>query len=148
MSRVRPIVLGVVRRGQELLVQHVPSPAVDGDAYRFLGGGIEFGERSESALHREFDEELGVTLTDVSGVGWYEDIFEHEGREQHEIWRVYEASIEDDWPYKNDTFTFHEPDLEMDLDARWLHPSEIHDGTAVLYGEEVLDDLNSETRPC
>ncbi|WP_241429962.1 NUDIX domain-containing protein [Halorubrum lipolyticum] len=144
MSEIRVVALGSIRRGEELLVQEIEANDAGGRNYRLLGGGVEFGEHSREALHREFDEELGVTLDDVSPVGTYERVFDHEGRRQHEVWRVYEAAIVEDWPYERAEFSFVEPDLGVELRATWKRPRELRSGPDRLYGETLLDDLGSE----
>lgn len=57
--------------------------------YRALGGGIEFGETAEAALHREFHEELGCLLDSAKLLGVLENIFEYEGAPGHEIVHVF-----------------------------------------------------------
>jgi 8-oxo-dGTP diphosphatase len=56
-------VVGVIRRGDRLLVirrsQHVRAPG----AYCFPGGAIEEGETESEALRREIREELGCAVT-------------------------------------------------------------------------------------
>lgn len=138
-DRIRPVVVGIVRRGDELLVHEVEQFDDSGAAYRPIGGGIEFGEHSRDALHREFDEELGVSLTDVSAAETYERVFMHDGERHHEIWRAYDCRIVEDWPYERETFTFTEPELGVELRAAWKHPDAFLDGDDVLYTESLLD---------
>ena len=52
-KEIRPIVLGVVRKGNKLLVSKGYDKSKNQEFYRCLGGGIEFLERSEDALKRE-----------------------------------------------------------------------------------------------
>jgi ADP-ribose pyrophosphatase YjhB (NUDIX family) len=57
-SIVRPIAIGIVRRGDELLLMVVRSDDGAIKGYRPLGGSIEFGERAAEALKREFSASL------------------------------------------------------------------------------------------
>ena len=141
MSEIRLVALGAVRRDEELLVHEVDANDAGGTNYRLLGGGVEFGEHSREALHREFDEELGVSLENVSPVGTYERVFSHEGTRAHECWRVYRADIVESWPYERESFTFHEPALDLELRATWKHPRAFREGPDQLYGEVLLSDL-------
>ncbi|WP_254663135.1 NUDIX hydrolase [Haladaptatus sp. W1] len=104
-NRIRVSARGLVRRDDELLVARETPPGGDTPFYYPLGGGVEFGEHSEDALHREFDEELGVSLSNVSHFETYEGVFTSGGRRHHEVWRVYEADIVEPWPYERDEFT-------------------------------------------
>lgn len=63
--------------------------------YRAIGGGIEFGETAETALRREFVEELAVSLGDVHLLGVLENIFEYEGQPGHEVVHVFAVESED-----------------------------------------------------
>lgn len=62
--------------------------------YRPLGGAIEFGERAEAALHREFREELDRSLSDVRLLGVMENLYTHEGAPGHEIIFAFRATLE------------------------------------------------------
>jgi len=61
---VRPVAIGVVRRGDQLLVVAVCDDAGAIKGWRPLGGTIELGERAAEALRREFVEELGEAITE------------------------------------------------------------------------------------
>lgn len=61
------------------------------------GGGIEFGEKAEEALKREFIEETGITLSNYSFVGYNEyfsDYFNESGesRQLHHLGLYYIVS--------------------------------------------------------
>ena len=43
--------------------------------YRPIGGTIEFGERGEEAVRREFREEIAAELTEVRYLGTLENIY-------------------------------------------------------------------------
>lgn len=59
------------------------------DFYRAIGGGVEFGERAEDALHREFREELDVSLDEARLLAVVENIFVYEGEHGHEYAHVF-----------------------------------------------------------
>ena len=142
MSRIWIKALGAITRDDELLVYDVEGNDCGGRNYRLLGGTVEFAEHSRETLHREFDEELGVSLTDVGPVGTYERVFTDRGEPQHEIWRVYAAEIVEDWPYERDEFTVVEPALDIELTVSWQPIPSLLEGPDSLYGAELLDDLD------
>lgn len=138
---IRVLALGAVRRGDELLVGESTAPDTGETFFRLLGGGVEFGEHSRDAVVREFDEELGVAFVDPHPVGTFERVFEFAGQRQHEIWRVYDGDIDEDWPYERDAFTFHEPALDIDKQARWMSAHTLRAPDTTFYTPEVLDAL-------
>nr|WP_218891053.1 NUDIX domain-containing protein [Actinomycetospora corticicola] len=132
--------MGIVRRGDDLLVLEGHDAVRGHTFYRPLGGGIEFGELSEQALHREFREELDVALTDVARVGVLENVFEFEGRPGHEIVVLYTASIADPAFYDRPDPG---PILDEGTPVRWLPLRDVVAGRAVLYPEGLLELLSS-----
>jgi ADP-ribose pyrophosphatase YjhB (NUDIX family) len=66
---------------------------------RGIGGGVEFGERAEDALRREWREEFGLTLHETKRLAVLENLFTHEGDLGHEIVFVYSAEIVESWAY-------------------------------------------------
>ncbi|MCD2189751.1 NUDIX hydrolase [Actinomycetospora soli] len=138
---IRPLVLGVVRRGDDLLVLEGHDTVTGETFYRPLGGGIEFGELSEQALHREFREELDVSLTGVARLGVLENVFEHEGVPGHEIVVLYTASITDPaFSQRADPG----PILDEGTPVRWLPLRDVVAGRAVLYPTGLLELLTGQ----
>ncbi|MFC5063435.1 NUDIX hydrolase [Actinomycetospora atypica] len=135
---IRPLVLGVVRRGDDLLVLEGHDAVKGQTFFRPLGGGIEFGELSEQALHREFREELAVQLTAVAPCGVLENVFEFEGRPGHEIVVLYMAEIADPSFYER---ADPGPVLDQGTPVRWLPLAEVVAGRAVLYPTGLVDLL-------
>ena len=84
-QHIRVVVLGLVVEGGRFLAADVPDDFGGLTGVRPLGGGVEFGESREQALHREFLEETGSAI-DITGE-WtlFENIFEHGGATGHEI---------------------------------------------------------------
>jgi ADP-ribose pyrophosphatase YjhB (NUDIX family) len=117
-ARIRPIAIGVVRRGEDLLLMAVRDDAGNLKGWRPLGGGIEFGERAADAVRRELAEELGLTIADPRLLGVVENLYEHEGANGHEIVFVFEVAFADPAAYARDRFSFR--DAEADLCAEWV----------------------------
>lgn len=138
---IRVLALGAVRREGELLVEEAPSPDTGDPFYRLLGGGVEFGEHSRTAVLREFEEELGVDFVDPSPVGTFEEVFTYAGESSHEIWRVYEGTISEDWPYERDSFTFVDPESETEHRAVWMPIERLRSEETTFYVPEILDAL-------
>lgn len=92
---IRNLAVGVPVRGTKILVQVARDSVKEEYFHRAVGGGIEFGESSEIALRREFQEELDVELGAVELLGVIENIFEYEGEPGHEIVYVYSVESED-----------------------------------------------------
>lgn len=140
-NRIRVSARGLVRRDDDLLVARETSFDGDTPFYYPLGGGVEFGEHSEDALHREFDEELGVSLSNVSHFETYEGVFTSGGRRHHEVWRVYEADIVEPWPYERDEFTGYEVEFDEEIACVWKSADAFGEGDETLYPEALVPDL-------
>jgi ADP-ribose pyrophosphatase YjhB (NUDIX family) len=97
---VRPKVVCVFRRGDEILVSE-STDSVKGDTFFGPPGGeIEFGETAADAARREMQEELGQDVQPARLLGVLENIFVYEGQAGHEIVFVYETRFQDDSPYE------------------------------------------------
>ncbi|HRF77175.1 MAG TPA: NUDIX hydrolase [Chitinophagales bacterium] len=57
-------VYGLLIHNNQILI--VKEPIKNNQVIKFPGGGLEFGEGTIDGLKREFKEELGVTITDVT----------------------------------------------------------------------------------
>jgi ADP-ribose pyrophosphatase YjhB (NUDIX family) len=140
-SDIRVVALGAVFQEDELLVYEGTDPETGELFFRLLGGGVEFGEHSREAVVREFEEELGVELADPELVGTFERVFEFAGGTGHEVWRVFEGRIVEDWPYERDAFTFIEPELDLEIQARWLPVERLRADDTTFYSPAVLEAL-------
>jgi 8-oxo-dGTP diphosphatase len=67
-----PVVVGVLKRDNKLLVAERPAGKPYSGYWEFPGGKVEPGETSEQAIHRELHEELGIEVLSA------EFCFEHE----------------------------------------------------------------------
>ena len=68
-ARVRRGVIGVLRRGDELLAIRRAAGIAKGGRWCFPGGHVERGETSRVALVRELKEELGIDVEPLRRLG-------------------------------------------------------------------------------
>ncbi|MEU7783292.1 MULTISPECIES: NUDIX hydrolase [unclassified Amycolatopsis] len=138
--RIRPLALGLVWRGDALLVFEGRDD-VKGETYcRPLGGGIEFGESGKDALRREFVEELGAELLVGKRVGVLENIFTWQGRPGHEIAFLYAAEFTDPAFYEREEMKI----LDDPATARWVDLADFRDGRKILYPMGLLELLSAD----
>jgi 8-oxo-dGTP pyrophosphatase MutT (NUDIX family) len=138
-GKIRPIVLCAVQNENSLLVYEGYDPKRELTFYRFLGGGIEFGEHSREAAVREFKEELGVELIGLEFVGALESIFRYKDEPGHELVFLYRATFADAEYYRK-------PRLEMNengelMYAQWKSLEDFRSGKAKLVPDGVLELL-------
>jgi 8-oxo-dGTP pyrophosphatase MutT (NUDIX family) len=108
---VRAIVFG---DGKVLLVRK------KGAGNTFLPGGhVDSGERAESALAREIEEEIGKQAIVKRFVGAVEHTWVEEGRENHEINLVFEVEV----PGLDSSVG--PESLEADLEFIWSDPADL-----------------------
>ncbi|WP_290056253.1 NUDIX hydrolase [Amycolatopsis solani] len=138
--RIRPIALGLVWRGDALLVFEGRDDVKGETFYRPLGGGIEFGERGEEALRREFAEELDAELRVGKRLGVLENIFTWQGKSGHEITFLYDAEFTDSACYRREEMQI----LDDDAIARWVDVADFRDGSKILYPTGLLELLSAD----
>ena len=100
--RIRPISLALIKNKDKLFVFEAEDKVKNESFYRPLGGGIEFGEKSDEALKREFKEEINADISVKELLKVFENIFTYEGVDMHEIIFLYVAEFRDkEWYDKN-----------------------------------------------
>jgi len=134
---IRPIVLGVAIKDGKLLVSEGYDKVKNQTFYRCLGGGIEFLEKSDAALKREFVEELGIEITTKDFLGVAENIFTFEGKDGHELVFFYSIDINDS-DYK-DEYTI--LDIKKETKAKWIDIEDLKSKKQIVYPQEVLKYL-------
>jgi ADP-ribose pyrophosphatase YjhB (NUDIX family) len=139
--RIRPIAIGVIRRGAELLACGVADAAGAIVGWRPLGGGIEPGERAEQALRRELMEELGLAITEPRLLAVFESIFEHRGAPGHEIVFAFEAAFVDADAYRLEELTFIDGAADEAFQARWIDIASFRSGAQQLFPAGLIDKL-------
>jgi len=143
-GRIRPLAIAIIRRGDAILVAEGFDPVKPETFYRPLGGQIEFGERAEDALRREFREEIDAELTDIRYVFTLENLFTHQGEPGHEIVMVFEATLTDATLYDRETLAGEE-DGGIPFTAMWKVLSEFGPGKRPLYPDGLFARLTAGT---
>ena len=134
-KEIRPVVLGVLTRNNKLLVSEGYDKVKDQYFYRCLGGGIEFGEKSEEALKREFQEEIEKDIIVKDFLGITENIFTFNGKKGHEIVLFYSIDI-DDKDYQEEYIM--DEDGEEDK-AIWVDIDLLKRKEKIIYPEKIFD---------
>ena len=137
---IRPIAICVCRDAGRILVAEAYDSRKEQVFYRPLGGTIEFGERGEEAVRREFREEISTDLIGVQYLGTLENIFIYEGRHGHEIVMVYDGRLSDDSLYKKELIAGDE--FGHPFKAVWKHLEDFKPGMPPVYPDGLLDLLN------
>jgi ADP-ribose pyrophosphatase YjhB (NUDIX family) len=142
-GQIRVLALGIIWRGDELLLMEGYDPSKRQTFYRPLGGGVEFGEYARDALIREFAEELGAELVNIHYLGTLENVFTFDGQPGHEIILLFEAAFADAALYERDDLVAIEG-VERVLTA-WKRLADFTEDTPV-YPEGLRDLLVDRDR--
>ena len=137
-KEIRPIVLGIARKGNKMLVSEGHDKVKNNTFYRCVGGGIEFLETSEEALKREYKEELGIDIEVKDFCGIAENIFTYEGKNAHELVLFYNINIKDE-DMKEE---YHIKDDNCETDAYWVDIDEFKNKNKILYPEQIFKYLD------
>ncbi len=92
-TQIRPLAVAVIRKDNKILALKGYDYVKNETFYRLIGGGIEFGERGEETIKREFMEEFGFAPKNIQYMTTIENIFTFNGHPGHEIVLVYEAAL-------------------------------------------------------
>lgn len=133
-KEIRPIVLGLAVKNNKLLVSEGFDSVKNLTFYRCLGGGIEFLEKSEVALKREFLEEINKNITIKDFLGISESIFTYEGKRAHELILFYSIELSNEDFQEEYKFI----DNNRSYTAKWVDIKDFKDNKKILYPEEVL----------
>lgn len=135
-KEIRPIALGLAIKDGKVLVSEGYDKVKNQTFYRCLGGGIEFLEKSDEALKREFKEEIDADIVVKDLLDVTENIFTYEGKDAHELIFIYNVDI-DDSDYKEEYSIID----ETDSIAKWIDISKFKNKEAILYPTEVIKYL-------
>lgn len=133
-KEIRPIALGLAVRNNKLLVSEGFDTVKNETFYRCLGGGIEFLEKSEDALKREFLEEINKNIIVKDFLGISENIFTYEGKRAHELILFYSIEVSDE-DYQEEYKVI---DDNGESIAKWIDIDEFKKKKKIIYPEEVF----------
>ena len=145
MDQIRPIAICVFRNSDRILVFEGHDPVKGETFYRPLGGGIEFGESSETTVQRELQEELNVDVDHLRFLGVLENIFTFNGNSYHEIVMVFDGALVDSGLYAQVEIHGKEANGD-DIRALWKSLEEFASGKSILYPQGLLNLLRTEIR--
>ncbi len=140
-NQIRVLALGLIRDGNRIFLSQGYDAAKQDFFYRALGGGVEFGEHSQEALKREFQEEIQAELTNIRYLGCLENIFTYNGQQGHELVQVYACDFVDQKFYQLEKLVFSEAEGRQH-DAMWVEISRCKSGEFRLVPEQFLDYLD------
>lgn len=136
-KEIRPVVLGVVKKDNKILV----SKGYDNERkeifYRCIGGGIDFLEKSEDALKREFEEELNINIEVGNFLGISENIFKYKGKNAHELILFYDVTIKNE-DYKS---SYKLLDDDDEYEALWIEIDKFKNKENIIYPKQILNIL-------
>ena len=135
-KEIRPVALGLAIKNNKVLVSEGYDKVKNQTFYRCLGGGIEFLEKSDDALKREFKEEINADITIKDFLGLQENIFTYNGKNGHELIFIYSVEIKDS-DYKEEYNIID----EVNSIAKWIDIEYIKSGKEILYPTEVIKYL-------
>jgi ADP-ribose pyrophosphatase YjhB (NUDIX family) len=140
-KHIRPIALGLLEHEGHIFVSDGADPKTHQPFCRFLGGGIDFGETSQAALAREFQEEIQAELTEIEYITCLDNIFTFNGKTKHELIQLFRARFVDAAFYQLDEIF---PLVEGDsvTQAYWLKTQRVLTGEYRLVPESCLAFLS------
>lgn len=135
-GEIRVLALGLIREGDRIFISQGYDPVKQQTFYRAMGGGVEFGETSLAALHREFQEEIQAELTNIRYLGCLENLFTFNGKSGHEILQIYQCNFVDPKFYQLEQIVFAEGKRQKT--ALWLEVNRFKSGELKLVPEDFL----------
>lgn len=136
--RPRTIVLGLVKNFEGHILAFSGYDKKNGvKFYRPLGGGVDYGETSETALKREFKEEIGEEVKNLKLLGVVENIFTLDEKIGHEIVFVYECEFINQDLYTKETLELVDPDGYGKLE--WVNVEKEVSSGSKIYPKPLYD---------
>ena len=131
--------LGILLYDKRILVEEFYGKHSKGEGtyYRPIGGSIEFGEKSNDALIREYHEELEVDIKINQYIGCFENIFRINGETGHEIIQLYLIDFENLSHYNRRMFKVIEGN-KIGI-AKWLPLADFASNREILYPNGLIE---------
>lgn len=123
-QHVKVKAIGLHWRDGRLLAAEVYNDHGKLKGVRPLGGGVEFGEPWQTALTREFKEELGVEIEVLGAPLVMENIYTHHGAVGHEVLFIGEVRFSTEAFAGREVIEFFE-DSGVPCTARWFDLAEL-----------------------
>jgi ADP-ribose pyrophosphatase YjhB (NUDIX family) len=134
---IRAKVIGIALHANRLLVCEVLDDQGKCKGWCPPGGGIDFGEASDKALHREIQEELECSITISEGPFACDNIFEHEGFQGHEIIFAYLIQLNNPEIYTKPRFQIRESRGSIHW-VEWIDIAAFHSNQKILFPKPLL----------
>ena len=130
MNQIRPVALCVFRNNDRILVCEGFEKLKNETFYSPLGGGIEFCEKAEDTVRREFMEELNVEVGEVRYLGTLENIFTFNGNSYHEVVLIHDGALVDSGLYEQAVIVGKEANGDT-IRAMWKSVEEFGAGKSI-----------------
>jgi ADP-ribose pyrophosphatase YjhB (NUDIX family) len=131
-ARIRPLAIGLARRGDRLLAMRVTDDHGALKGVRPPGGTVEFMESAAAAVAREFQEEFSAAIAIEGPAQVLENLYEHHGHPGHEIVFAFPIRLLDESFYARARFTIDEGNGNV-FDAEWFDLARIRSGEVKLF---------------
>lgn len=132
-KEIRPIVVGIVKKGNKILGMKGYNKETDQTYVRLVGGGVEFLEPLEVALKREFKEELNVDIKINNYLGFEDSIFVYEGKNAHEHVFLYDIEVLDDLKAEYNYIEENDKGNKESQNVCWFDIDEIKSGKILIF---------------
>lgn len=137
-GKIRPLALAIITKDNRILANKGYDSKKQEWFYRLPGGGIDFYEKAEDTLKREFKEENGIDVIVNEKLGVIENLFDFNGKKGHEIAIVFHAQLSDVDMAKNKI-----PLLEPEFEGCFSEFVEINSENKI-YPEEALQFVKNK----